>query len=267
MPTYSEPSLAILLLNLVLVTHPVPVPAPEGSRVVNTDGVDTLDFETSTLKAVDDESERSASVGTREDVLVHEQTPDQVLILPRLAETSNLQEENTIVIEHIVDLRQESAEVTNTNMLGHLETGNLLVATLDARSITVVGAQDATLVFLNTGNAETFVTPSSLITTKSDTSDVGAVVNRGVLSEGTPTAAKIKDLVTGLNTDLLTNDGQLVILQFFESLLLVDVTNDTGSVDHAGAKEPSIEVITTVVVVADLLFIYSIISNSPFKMA
>lgn len=138
--TYAEPSLAVLLLNLILVAHPVPVPAPQGSRVVNTDSINTLDLETSTLETVDDESKRGTSIGTREDVLVHEQTPDEVLVLPRLAETSDLQEENTIVIEHVVDLGQESAEVTDTDVLGHLETGNLLVATLDARGIAVVGA-------------------------------------------------------------------------------------------------------------------------------
>lgn len=33
---YPEPALAVLGLNLLLVGHPVPVPLPEGSAVVNT---------------------------------------------------------------------------------------------------------------------------------------------------------------------------------------------------------------------------------------
>lgn len=107
MSTYAEPSLAVLGLDLVAVTHPVPVPAPESGRVVNTDGVNSLDLETGGLKAVHDKAKRGTGIGTGEDVLVHEQTPDEVLVLPRLADTSDLQEEDTIVVEHVVNLAQE----------------------------------------------------------------------------------------------------------------------------------------------------------------
>lgn len=55
-----------------MVTQPVPVPAPEGSGVVDTDGVNTLDLESGGLESVDDEPEGSAGVGAGEDVLVHE---------------------------------------------------------------------------------------------------------------------------------------------------------------------------------------------------
>lgn len=254
--TYAEPSFAVLGLNLVLVAHPVPVPAPEGGRVVDTDGVNSLDLEAGTLKAVNDEAKRSRGIGTGEDVLVHEQTPDEVLVLPRLAETSDLQEEDTIVIEHVVDLGQESREVTDTDVLGHLQAGNLLVATLNAGRITVIGADDAALRLLNASLAETVVTPGSLVTTKSDTSNLSTVVNGGELGESTPATAKVEHLVTGLDADLLTDDGQLVVLQLLQSLLLVDVADDTGRVDHAGAKEPSVEVVTAVVVVTDLLLVW-----------
>lgn len=253
--TYAEPSLAVLSLNLVLVTHPVPVPAPEGGRVVDTDGINGLDLEAGTLKAVNHEAKRSRGIGTGEDVLVHEQTPDEVLVLPRLAETSDLQEEDTIVFEHVVNLGQEGRKVADTDVLGHLQAGNLLVATLNAGRITVVGADDAALRLLNASLAETVVTPSSLVTTKGNTGDMSTVVNRGVLGEGTPATAKVKHLVTGLDADLLTDDGQLVVLQLLQSLLLVDVADNTGSVDHAGTKEPSVEVVTAVVVITYLLLV------------
>lgn len=251
----AEPALAVLGLDLVTVAHPVPVPAPEGSRVVHTDGVDGLDLESGTLKTVHDETKRGTGISTGEDVLVHEKTPDKVLVLPRLAETSDLQEESTVVVEHVVDLREERREVTNTNVLGHLETGDLLVSTVDTGSITVVGADNATLALLNTGLAETVVTPGCLVTTKSDTGDVSAVVSGRVLSESSPATAKIENLVTGLDTDLLTNNGQLVVLKLLKGLLLVDITNNTGGVDHAGTKEPSVEVVTAVVVVTNLLLV------------
>ena len=148
--------------------------------------------------------------------------------------------------------------MTDTNVLGHLETGNLLVATLNARGVTVVGADNAALGFLNASLAETIVTPGSLVTTESDTSDVSTVVNGGKFSKGTPAAAKVEHLVTGLNSNLLTDDSQLVILELFKSLFLVDVADDTRGVDHTRAEEPSVEVITSVVVVTDLLLVYII---------
>jgi hypothetical protein len=40
-----------------------------------------------------------------------------------------------------------------------------------------------------------------------------------------------------------------------EGLLLVDIRNDTGGVDHTWAQEPAVEVIASVVVVTDLLLI------------
>lgn len=253
--TYAEPALSVLGLDLVAVTHPVSVPTPESSRVVHTDGVNSLNLKAGTLKTVHDETKRSTGISTGEDVLVHEETPDEVLVLPRLAETSNLQEESTVIVEHVIHLRQERREVTDTDVLSHLETGDVLVATLNARSIAVVTAENATLALLDTSLAKTIVTPGSLVTTKSDTGNVSAVVSGGVLSEGSPAAAKIEDLVTGLDANLLTNNSQLVVLELLKGLLPVDVTDNTRGVDHAGAKEPSIEVITSVIVITNLLLI------------
>lgn len=99
-----EPSLAIFGFNLVAVGHPVSVPAPQSGRVVHADGVDALYFKAGTLELVNYEAERSASVRSREDVLVHEQTPDQIFVLPGLAQSSDLEEENTVIIEHVIHL-------------------------------------------------------------------------------------------------------------------------------------------------------------------
>ena len=101
---YSEPSVAILGLHLLSVRHPVSIPPPQGSRVVDADGIDPFDLEAGTLKLVDEPSQRRRSVGAREDVLVHEQTPDEVLILPGFTQSSNLEEEHSVVVEHVIDL-------------------------------------------------------------------------------------------------------------------------------------------------------------------
>lgn len=253
--SYSEPALAVLGLDLLAVAHPVAVPAPKGSTVVNTDGVNALDLEASALKLVDGPAERSRGVSTREDVLVHEKTPDEILVLPRLTDTSVLHEEDTVIIEHVVNLAEEGREVTNTDVLGHLKTSDLVVLALGDGSVAIVHAQDTALLLGNTELAETAVAPGSLVATESDTSNLSTVVGRSELGESAPTAAEIKHAVTGLETNLLADNGQLVVLQLLKGLFLVDVGDNTRSVDHARAEEPRVEVIAAVVVVADLLLV------------
>ena len=253
--SYSEPALAVLGLDLLAVAHPVAVPAPKSSTVVNTNGVNALDLETGTLELVDSPAKRSRGVSTRENVLVHEKTPDEILVLPRLADTSVLHEEDTVVVEHVVNLAQERREVTDTDVFGHLKTGDLVVLALRNGSVAVIHAEDAALLLGNTELAETAVTPGSLVATESDASDLSTVVGRSELGEGTPATAEVEHAVTSLESNLLADNGQLVVLQFLKSLFLVDVGDDTRSVDHARAEEPRVEVITAVVVVADLLLV------------
>lgn len=251
----AEPSLAVLGLDLLAVGEPVTVPPPEGSRVVNTDGVNVLDLETGALELVDNPSKRSGSVSAREDVLVHEKTPGQVLVLPSLTETGVLEEENTIVVKHVVNLLQEAGEMADTNVLRHLKTGDLLVTTHGNGNITVVHAENLALLLGNTGLAHAAVTPSGLVTAESDTSNVGAILLTGEAGKSTPATANVEHGIALVKTDLLTDHSKLVVLELLKSLLAVDVGDDTRSVDHTRTKEPAVEVITTVVVVTDLLLI------------
>lgn len=48
--TYSVPSVAVLCHDLLLIGDPVPVPSPQSGRVVDTDGIYHLHFESSTLQ-------------------------------------------------------------------------------------------------------------------------------------------------------------------------------------------------------------------------
>ena len=171
-----------------------------------TDGVNHLDFKTSTLERIDDETKRSRSVGTREDVFVHEETPGEVLELPSLTETSDLEEEDTIVVEHVVNLAEERAQVADTDVLGHLETGNLVVATRRKGNITVVHAENVGLALFDARLPEAVVAPSSLVATESDTSDVSAVVDGGEPGKSSPTAANVEHLLALLQADLFTDD-------------------------------------------------------------
>lgn len=249
------PAGTVLGVNLVLVAQPITVPPPESSRIVNANRVDHLDLETSTFKSVDDETKGSGCVCAREDVLVHEQTPSEVLKLPCLAKTSDLQEEDTVVLKHVVDLSEEATQVTNTDVLSHLETCDLVVTTSGDWDFAVVHAENPRLVLLDTSPPETAVTPGSLVAAECDTSDVSTVVDGSEFGESTPAAANVEHLLALLDADLLADDGHFVVLELLESLLAVDVGNDTGSVDHAWTKEPAVEIITAVVVVSDLLFI------------
>jgi len=254
------PAGTVLSVDLILVAEPVAVPPPKGSRVVDTDCVGHLDLEAGTLKSVDNEAQRSRGVGTGEDVLVHEETPGEVLELPCLAETSDLKEESTIILKHVIDLTEERTQVTDTNVLSHLETCDLVVATRGNRDLTVIHAQNLRLILLNANPLEAVVAPGGLVAAKCDTSDVSAVVGRGELGKSSPTAANVEHLLAPLEADLLTYDSHLVVLKLFERLLLVDVGDDTGGVDHARAEEPAVEVVAAVVVVTDLFLVCGVVS-------
>lgn len=166
-----------------------------------------------------------------------------------------MHEEDTVIIEHVVDLAEEGGEVTDTDVLGHFETGDLVVLALGDGSVAVVHAEDTALLLGDTKAAETAVTPGSLVATESDTSDLSTVVGRSELGEGTPATAEVEHAVTSLKGNLLADDGEFVVLQLLEGLFLVDFRDDTRGVDHARAEEPRVEVVTAVVVVADLLLV------------
>lgn len=222
---------------------------------MNADGITVLDLEAGALKLVNKPAQRSRGVSTWEDVFVHEQTPDEILVLPRLAETSNLQVENTIILQHVVDLLQELAKVTDTDVLSHLQTGDLVVAALRHWGVSVVHTQDVALFLGDADLAKGIVAPCSLVPSEGDTSSLGAVVDTGETGERAPAAAEIEKLLARLQADLLAHNSQLVVLQLLQSLFLVDVGDNTGSVDHAWAQEPGVEVIATVVVLTNLLLI------------
>ncbi len=233
--TYSEPSVSILCEDFLLIGHPVSVPSPESSRVVYTNRVNTLDFPSGTLEGADIVVERSRSISSREDVLVHEKTPNQILVLPALSQTSNLEVENTVILQHIIALLQERSKMSDTNVLGHFETGDLVVLALGHGNVAIIHAQNIALLVGNTGLAKSIVTPGSLVTTKCDTSSLGAIVDTSKFGQGSPSATNIEESLALLEINLLADDSKLIILQLLKSLLLVDVRDNAGCVDHAWA--------------------------------
>ena len=43
--------------------------------------------------------------------------PDEVFVLPALTDTCDLEEEDTVVVQKVVDLPEEGTVATNTNVL------------------------------------------------------------------------------------------------------------------------------------------------------
>lgn len=158
---------------------------------MHANGVNALDLEAGALELVDNPAKRGGRVGAGEDVLVHEQTPDQILVLPRLAQTGDLQEEDTVIIQHVVHLHQELLEVPHTDVLSHLQASDLLVAAGNPGRITVVQAQNAALRLVNASLAQSVVAPFGLVAAQGDTRRVRTVVHRGVLDQRAPTAAQV----------------------------------------------------------------------------
>jgi len=251
----AKPPVPILGLNLLAVCHPVSVPPPESSAVVNSDSINALNFETSTLEFINEPTKRSRSISTGEYIFVHKQSPNEVLELPRLSQTSDLQEQGSIILEHVVNLIQERSKVSDADVFGHFQASDLIIFSSGHGSITVIHAQNFRLRFLDSITAEARVSPCGLVATEGDTGNVSAIALGSEASESAPSTAKIEHTVTILEINFLTNDLELVVLELFERLLLVDVGNKTGSVDHAWAQEPTIKVITTVVMITDLFLI------------
>lgn len=253
---YPVPPLAVLGADLGRVGEPVAVPAPDGRTVMYADGVDGLDLETSSLEFVDEPKQRRRGVGAGEDVLVHEETPDEVFILPRFSQAGNLEKEDAVVREHLRHLAEKGRKVADTDVLGHLETGDLVVdAAGRAGDVAIVHAENARLTLGDPVAAETGITPGGLVASQRRTCAMRAVMTGSVSRERTPAATDVEEAFAGLERDFLAHHPHFVVLECFEGLFGGNVADDAGGVDHAGAKEPRVEVVATVVVVPDLLFV------------
>lgn len=146
--------------------------------------------------------------------------------------------------------------MAHANVLGHLETGDLVVFAVGDWDVAVVHAKNPALLLRDSRFSESVVSPRSLVASKSDSGSIGTVVDAREFGQGAPSAADVQESLALLEINLFADDSKLVILELFERLLRRAVGDDPGSVNHAWAQEPSVEVVTSVVVVTYLLFIY-----------
>lgn len=177
------------------------------------DGIDAFNLEARAFKLVYEPAQGRRCICAGENVFIHEQTPDQVFVLPAFTDTCDLQEEDAAVIgQHVIDLVEESAEVADTYVFGHLKASDFVVASFWDGDVAVVHAEDPTLGFWDTGFAETGVAPGGLIAAQCYARGLCGVVCGGILGQSAPAAADIEEFIVGSDADLLANDGELVVL-------------------------------------------------------
>ena len=131
------------------------------------------------------------------------------------------------------------------NHLGHLETNDLGEGTFLRGNFSVVHTKDAGTGGITAISLDPLVTELGLILAKSNTSNFAVVVLMSESGKGTPSTSNVEQAIVGLEVEFLANHGQLVVLELFEGFLLFDVQNDARSIDHAGTKEPFVEVIAS----------------------
>lgn len=76
-----------------------------------------------------------------------QETPVEILELPVGSDTSNLEHHHPVIGQEVVHLFKESTVSPNTDVLGHLETGDLVEVALWVRDVSEVHAEDSSLVF------------------------------------------------------------------------------------------------------------------------
>ena len=186
--------------------------------------------------------QRARGVSTREDVLVHEETPNQVLVLPVPPESGDLEVEDAVILEPLAHNGQEDLEVLDANVLSHLKAGDFVV--LVKGNLTVVVQQEVDLVgdllLLGLPNRE-----GVSLLADGNSGDPGSVFLSGKAGKGTPAAANVKDGLVFLEVDLVAGNRHLVVLSLLKGVVLA--LKDTARVKHGWAQKPGVEVVATIV--------------------
>lgn len=246
--------IAVLVGHLLAVGEPVEVPAMEGVGVVTTDGLDGVNFHASELALLDVPVEGSGGVSAGEDVLGHEETPVDVFPVGALTETGDLHQELTVFLEAVADLLEVDLEVGEADVFSHLDGRDSIKALIFIliRDITVIAHKHLGLLL---GEAFGFVLVAAPLTAfdgERDGSSFSSVLASSMAGESSPSTADVEELLSLLDVQLVTDHIHLVVLCLLESF--VQVLENGGRVDHAGAKEGCEEIVTAIVMLGDFLF-------------
>ena len=127
--------------------------------------------------------------------------------------------------------------------LSHLETNDLGEGTLLRGDFSVIHAKYSGTAGVTVIGPDPIVAELGLILAESNASNFASVVLVSESSESTPPTSNVEQAIVGLEVEFLANHGQLVVLELLKAFLLLDVQNDTRSIDHAGTEEPLVEII------------------------
>lgn len=124
--------------------------------------------------------------------------------------------------------------------LGHFQRGNLIESTGTVLNLAEVFAENPRSSGIDAIVFDTLVTELSLVACESNAGSIAAIVLRSESDEGAPATPNIEVTITGLKSELLADDGQLVVLELLKRFLVLEILDDATCVDHARAEEPEI---------------------------
>ena len=124
--------------------------------------------------------------------------------------------------------------------LGHFQGRNLVEGARTVLNLAEVLAENPSSFGVDTIVLDTLVTELGLVAGKSDASSIATVVFRSESNESAPTATNVKIAITRLESELLADNDQLIVLELLKGFLMLEILDDTGGVDHTRAEEPEI---------------------------
>ncbi len=250
--------------NGVLARHPVVVPLVQRVRVVATDFFHRLHGKPRQLQLPNVPVQGSGGIGTGENVLVHEETPGDVLPVGALAQTGDLHEERPLglgghALANLLKVRVD--EIVEADMFCHFNRCDFVKGTI-RRNVTVVHVQDfRVLAAFGPGRV---VAVLLALRGERNTRRLRAVFARGVAHQSAPPATDVKKRLVLLELKLVAYRLVLVELCLLEgavgggsmviSVVRVkqrDFLEDAGGVVHGVTHEGVKESVTTIVMFFD----------------
>jgi hypothetical protein len=97
-----------------------------------------------------------------------QKTPVEILELPTSPDSSNLENEDSIVLEQIIDLLQEGRVSPDPDMFGHFQADDLVELSSRGGQVTEIGTEDSSLRRLDAVLLKTVVSKGSLLASEGD---------------------------------------------------------------------------------------------------
>ena len=239
------PAVAVSAGDGLAVAHPVAVPGGQRQPIVMSHVLAAVDLEVGFLHRLEHGGCRQTRVRAGENVTVHEQAPDEVLGVHGLAQSRPLEKENSVVIQHPVNLIIEGLEVLDPHVLDHLDAGDLVVLLLG--DVAIIHAEDLAAV----RGAILLDLPHAvlrLVLGQRHARGDRPVMLGGVPRERAPAAANVQKGIARLELQLLADQVELIVLGLLQRF--GGVLEEGARVDHPFAQEPAEEVVAPVVVLA-----------------